>query len=154
MKEAAIPPPPYGLRSPHGYYYTVSIAKGDTTMEDSASGTAAKMVRNISDATADVKETANELGRHATDRVEAIRETIAGTIEETAAVLQSGGKQISEIADAAAEKIQGGAHYVRRTDLKTIAANVKNLVKRNPKASILVGAVAGFLIAWSFRSED
>jgi phage-related minor tail protein len=124
------------------------------TMEDSASGTAAKMVKSISDATADVKESAADLSRHASDKIEAIRETIAGTIEETSAVVQSGGKQISEIAEVAAEKIQGGAEYVRRTDLKTMGANVKNLVKRYPKASILVGAVAGFLIAWSFRSDD
>jgi phage-related minor tail protein len=123
-------------------------------MDDSVSGTAAKMVKSISDATADVKESAAELSRHATDKIEAIRETIAGTIEETSAVVQSGGKQISEIAEVAAETIQGGADYVRRTDLKTMGANVKNLVKRYPKASILVGAVAGFLIAWSFRNDD
>jgi ElaB/YqjD/DUF883 family membrane-anchored ribosome-binding protein len=123
-------------------------------MDDSASGTAAKMVRNISDAAADVKETANELGRHAGDKIEAIRETIAGTIEETSAVVQSGGKQISEIADVAAKKFRDSADCVRRTDLKTIGANVKDLVKRYPKASILMGAVAGFLIAWSFRNDD
>jgi len=123
-------------------------------MEDSASGTAAKMVKSISDATADVKESAAELSRHATDKIEAIRETIAGTIEETSAVVQSGGKQISEIVEAAAEKIQGGAEYIRRTDLRTMGTNVKKLVKRYPKTSILVGAVAGFLIAWSFRNDD
>lgn len=123
-------------------------------MEDSASGTAAKMVKSISDATANVKESAADLSRHATDKIEAIRETIAGTIEETSAVVQDGGKQISEIAEVAAEKIQGGAEYVRRTDLKTMGANVKKLVKSYPKTSILVGAVAGFLIAWSFRSDD
>ena len=123
-------------------------------MDDSVSGTAAKMVKSISEATADVKESAADLSRHASDKIEAIRETIAGTIEETSAVVQSGGKQISEIAEVAAEKIQGGAEYVRRTDLRTMGANVKNLVKRYPKASILVGAVAGFLIAWSFRSDD
>jgi ElaB/YqjD/DUF883 family membrane-anchored ribosome-binding protein len=123
-------------------------------MDDSVSGAAAKMVKSISDATADVKESAADLSRHAGDKIEAIRETIAGTIEETSAVVQSGGKQISEMAELAAEKIQGGAEYVRRTDLRTMGANVKNLVKRYPKASILVGAVAGFLIAWSFRSDD
>ena len=122
-------------------------------MEDS-SGPAAKMVKSISDATADVKESAADLSRHASDKIEAIRETIAGTIEETSAVVQSGGKQISEMAEVAAEKIQDGAEYVRRTDLRTMGANVKQLVKRYPKASILVGAVAGFLIAWSFRSDD
>jgi ElaB/YqjD/DUF883 family membrane-anchored ribosome-binding protein len=123
-------------------------------MDDSVSGTAAKMVRNISNATADVKETANELGRHAGDKIEEIRETIAGTIEETSEAVENGGKQISEIADVAAEKFRDSADYVRRTDLKTMGANVKDLVKRYPKASILVGAVAGFLIAWSFRSDD
>lgn len=123
-------------------------------MDDSVSGTAAKMVKSISDATADVKESAADLSRHASDKIEAIRETIAGTIEETSAAVQNSGKQISEIAEVAAEKIQDGAEYVRRTDLRTMGANVKQLVKRYPKASILVGAVAGFLIAWSFRSDD
>jgi ElaB/YqjD/DUF883 family membrane-anchored ribosome-binding protein len=123
-------------------------------MDDSVSGAAAKMARGISDATAGVKETAVELGRHAGDKIETIRETIAGTIEETSAAVHSGGKQISEIADVAAEKFRDGADYVRRTDLKTIGTNVKDLVKRHPKASILLGAVAGFLIAWSFRSDD
>jgi ElaB/YqjD/DUF883 family membrane-anchored ribosome-binding protein len=123
-------------------------------MEDALSGAAAKMVRSISDASADVKESAAELGRHAGDKIEAIRETIAGTIEETSVAVENGGKQIAEIADVAAEKFRDSADYVRRTDLKTIGANVKDLVKRYPKASILVGAVAGFLIAWSFRSDD
>jgi ElaB/YqjD/DUF883 family membrane-anchored ribosome-binding protein len=123
-------------------------------MDDSVSGTAAKMVRNISDATADVKETANELGRHAGDKIDAIRETIAGTIEETSAVLQNGGKQISEIADAAAEKINEGASYVRETDLRVIGKNATNFVKRHPVASIVIGAVAGFVLAWSFRNDD
>jgi ElaB/YqjD/DUF883 family membrane-anchored ribosome-binding protein len=123
-------------------------------MDDSVSGAATKLARGISDATAGVKETAVELGRHAGDKIETIRETIAGTIEDTSAAVQSSGKQISEIADVAAEKFREGANYVRRTDLQTIGANVKDLVKRHPKAAILVGAVAGFLIAWSFRSDD
>jgi hypothetical protein len=41
--------------------------------------------------------------------VEASEETVAGTIEATSAVLQNGGKQLSEIADAAIEKINEGA---------------------------------------------
>jgi ElaB/YqjD/DUF883 family membrane-anchored ribosome-binding protein len=122
-------------------------------MEDSA-GTAAKMVKNISDATADIRETANDLGRHAADKIESIRETVAGTIEETSAVLQNGGKQISEIAGAAAEKINEGASYVRETDVRVIAKNATNFVKRHPVASIVIGAVAGFVLAWSFRNDD
>jgi len=123
-------------------------------MDDSVSGMAAKMVRNISDATADVKETANELSRHAEDKLAAIRETIAGTIAEASAAVADGGKQISGIAEVATEKFRDSANYVRRTDLKTMGTNVKAFIKRNPKASILMGAVAGFLIAWSFRSDD
>jgi ElaB/YqjD/DUF883 family membrane-anchored ribosome-binding protein len=126
----------------------------ETNMEDSASGTAAKMVKNISDATTGVKETASDLGRHAADKIETIRETVAGTIEETSAVLQSGGKQISGIADAAAEKINEGASYVRETDLRVIGKNATNFVKRHPVASIVIGAAAGFVLAWSFRNDD
>jgi ElaB/YqjD/DUF883 family membrane-anchored ribosome-binding protein len=136
------------------YYQNRVKREREAIMDDSASGTAAKMVKNISDATADVRETANDVVRHAVGKIESIRETVAGTIEETSAALQSGGKQISQIADAAAEKINESASYVRETDLRVIAKNAKNFVKRHPVASIVIGAVAGFVLAWSFRSDD
>jgi ElaB/YqjD/DUF883 family membrane-anchored ribosome-binding protein len=123
-------------------------------MSEPTAGTAVKMVKNISDAAVDVKETATELGRHATNQIEAIRETIAGTMDETSSAVQSGGQQISEIADVAAEKIQNGARYVRRTDLRVMGTNAKDFVKRNPALSVLLGAAVGLLVAWSFRSEE
>jgi ElaB/YqjD/DUF883 family membrane-anchored ribosome-binding protein len=135
------------------YYQNRIKREEEPIMDDSASG-AAKMVKNISDATADVRETASDVVRHAADKIEAIRESVAGTIEETSAVLQSGGKQISEIADAAAEKFNESASYVRETDLRVIAKNATNFVRRHPVASMVIGAVAGFVLAWSFRSDD
>jgi ElaB/YqjD/DUF883 family membrane-anchored ribosome-binding protein len=123
-------------------------------MSDSTSGSATKLVKNISDAVSDVKETAVDLGRHASDKIETIRDTVAGTMDETSSVLHDSGKQISQIANTAAQKIQDGADYVRDTDLRVIGADVKSLVKRYPVASVAVGLGVGFLIAWSLRDSD
>lgn len=123
-------------------------------MEDSVSGTAAKMAKNISEGTAEVKETASDLGRHAADKIESIRETVAGTIEETSAAVQGGGQQISEIAHVAAEKIVQGASYVRETDLRVLGTKAKSFVKRHLVASMVLGVVACIFVAWSFRNDD
>jgi|SRR5450755_3539678 ElaB/YqjD/DUF883 family membrane-anchored ribosome-binding protein len=121
---------------------------------DESTGSAAKMVRNIADAVSDVKETASEVGRHTADKIDAIRETIAGTMDETSSAIQHGGKQVSEIAEAAVQKIQDGAEYVRETDLRVMGADVKGFVKRYPVASVAVGLGIGFLLAWSFRRSE
>lgn len=119
-----------------------------------STGSATKMVRSIADAVSDVKETAGEVGRHTADKIDAIRETIAGTMDETSSAIQQGGKQVSEIAEAAVQKIEEGAEYVRETDLRVMGADVKGFVKRYPVAAVAVGLGVGFLLAWSFRRSE
>ena len=83
-------------------------------MTDSTSNTGVKMVRDISTAVSDVKESASVMGSHTADRLDAIRETVAGTLDETSAAIQDGGKQMSEIADAAAQKVKTGRSMFAR----------------------------------------
>jgi ElaB/YqjD/DUF883 family membrane-anchored ribosome-binding protein len=110
---------------------------------------ATKMVRNISNALSDVKETASVIGRHAVDKIDAIRETVAGTMEESSSVIQEGGKQISDIADVAAQRIQESAIYVREKNLPEMGNDVKDFAKRYPIASVAIGLGVGFLLAWT-----
>ncbi|MGA2813272.1 MAG: hypothetical protein ABSG16_17855 [Candidatus Acidiferrum sp.] len=123
-------------------------------MTESITGAAVKKVRKISDAVSDVTESGTDIGRHAAEKIESIRETVAGTIDETSSALLSSGKQISEMADVAAQTIQDGADYVRETDLRVMGADAKRLVKRYPLAAVAVGLGLGFLLAWSLRRND
>ena len=52
-----------------------------------STGSAAKLVQNIADAVSGVQETAGQVSRHTADKIDAIRETVAGTTDETSSEL-------------------------------------------------------------------
>ena len=117
-------------------------------------GTAARMREQISETTADVKEKVTELGRKAADRIDGSRESAAGALDKTATSMHSGGDKLSGVAHSAADKLQATADYVRRTDLKGMAEDVQDIVKRYPGQSLAAAAILGFLVARGLRSSD
>jgi ElaB/YqjD/DUF883 family membrane-anchored ribosome-binding protein len=117
-------------------------------------GTAARMKEQISDTAADVKEKVTEFGRKTADKIDDSRESAAGVLDKTASSLHSGGDKLSGVAHSAADKIQATADYVRRTDLKGMAADVQDIVKRYPGQSLAAAAILGFLVARSLRRSD
>jgi len=117
-------------------------------------GTAARMKEQISDTTADVKDKVTEFGRKAADKIDDSRESAAGALDQTASSLHSGGDKLSGVAHSAADKIQATADYVRRTDLKAMAEDVQDLVKRYPGQALAAAAVLGFLFARGLRGRE
>jgi ElaB/YqjD/DUF883 family membrane-anchored ribosome-binding protein len=117
-------------------------------------GTAARMKEQISEKTADVKEKVTDFGRKALDKIEGSRESAAGALDQTASSLHSGGDKLSGVAHSAADKIQATADYVRRTDLKGMAEDVQDIVKRYPGQSLAAAAILGFLVARGLRRSD
>jgi ElaB/YqjD/DUF883 family membrane-anchored ribosome-binding protein len=120
--------------------------------ESSGAGTAARM--KISEKAADLKEKVADFGRKTVDSIDNSRQSAAGALESTASTLHSSGDQLSDVAHSAANKIQATADYVRQTDLRGMAEDVTNIVKRYPGQSLAVAAVLGFLVARGFRSND
>jgi ElaB/YqjD/DUF883 family membrane-anchored ribosome-binding protein len=120
--------------------------------ESSGAGTAARM--KISEKAAGLKEKVADFGRQTVDSIDNSRQSAAGALESTASTLHASGEQLSGVAHAAANKIQATADYVRQTDLKGMADDVTNIVKRYPGQSLAVAAVLGFLVARGFRSND
>jgi ElaB/YqjD/DUF883 family membrane-anchored ribosome-binding protein len=120
----------------------------------SSTGTAARMKRNVSDKAADAKEALNELGRKAAGKFEDSRQSTASALERGASSLHSTSDQLSDFGHTAADRIQSTADYVRQTDLRGMAEDIQDVVKRYPGASLAVAAVLGFIIARSLRSSD
>jgi ElaB/YqjD/DUF883 family membrane-anchored ribosome-binding protein len=117
-------------------------------------GTAARMKEQMSDTAADVKDKVAELGRKTAEQIDDSRESAAGALDQTASSLHSGGDKLSGVAHSAADKIQATADYVRRTDLKGMADDVQDLVKRYPGQALAAAAVLGFLVARGLRGRD
>jgi ElaB/YqjD/DUF883 family membrane-anchored ribosome-binding protein len=117
-------------------------------------GTAARLKEQISEKTTDVKEKVAEFGRKTADKIEESREFAAGALDKTASSLHSGSDKLSGVSHSAADKIQATADYVRRTDLKGMAEDVQDIVKRYPGQALAAAAILGFLVARSLRSSD
>ncbi len=117
-------------------------------------GTATRMKEQVSEKAADVKESVTEFGRKAVEKIDGSRASAAGALDQTASSLHSGGEKLSGVAHSAADKIQATADYVRTTDLKGMAEDVQNLVKRYPGQALAAAAVLGFLVARGMRGSD
>ena len=119
-----------------------------------ATGTAARMKEQISETGADVRGTVTEFGRKAADRIDSSRESAAIGLEKTASSIHSGGDKLSGVAHSAADKVQATADYVRRTDLKGMAEDLQDIVKRYPGQALTAAAILGFLVARGLRRGD
>jgi ElaB/YqjD/DUF883 family membrane-anchored ribosome-binding protein len=120
----------------------------------SASGTAARMKRNIADKAADAKDALEDFGRKAADKFEDSRQSTAGALDRTATTLHSGSDQLSDFGHSAADRVQATADYLRETDLQTIGQDIQDLVRRYPTQALAAAAIVGFLIARGLRSND
>ena len=128
-------------------------AYGEST-GSGGTGTAARMKEQVSETAADAKEKVTEFGRKAANRIDGSRESAAGALDKTATSMHSGGDKLSGVAHSAADKVQATADYVRRTDLKGMAEDVQDIVKRYPGQALAAAAVLGFLVARSLRRSE
>jgi hypothetical protein len=107
----------------------------------------------LAEKAADIKDRVADFGRKTVDKLDDSRETVAGALEATASTLHSRGDQLSGAAHTAANKLSA-TDYVRRTNLKGMANDVQEVLKRYPVQSLAVGVVLGFLVARAFRGRD
>ena len=129
---------------------------------EGSAATAAR--RKLSETAAEVKEKVADFGRKTLDNIDDSRKSTAGALDQTAARLHSGGEQLSGAAHTAAEQISGVAHgtadklqsaadYIRKTDLKGMEEDLKEIVKRYPGPALAAAAALGFLVARGFRRD-
>jgi ElaB/YqjD/DUF883 family membrane-anchored ribosome-binding protein len=120
----------------------------------SGAGTAARMKEDLSSKAADAKDQVTEFGRKAMDKIDDSRESAADALGKTASSLHSGADAVSGAAHSTADKIQATADYVRQTDLKGMAEDIQDIVKRYPGPSLAAAAIFGFLVARGLRGNN
>jgi ElaB/YqjD/DUF883 family membrane-anchored ribosome-binding protein len=120
----------------------------------SGTGTAARMKEEVSDKATDIKEKVSDIGRKAVEKIDYTRSSAADALEQTASSLHSGGDKLSGAAHSAANSLQATAQYVRRTDVKGMAADVGEFVKRHPGPALAAAAIVGFLLARGLSRND
>src|ERR1700684_2127717 len=109
--------------------------KTQGTNDENAGGTATAATRvkeQVTGTLADAKDKVTEFGRQSVDKLNDSRESAAGALERTASSLHSSGDSMSSFAHSTADSLQATADYVRRTDLKGMANDVGEIVKRYP----------------------
>src|SRR5579864_7808826 len=99
-------------------------------------GTAAKMKQDFAEKTKGLKDKVTELGKQTADNIDAQREPAASALQKTASALHQQGDKASTLAHATADKLESTADYVRQNDLKAMAEDVGDLVKRYPGQAV------------------
>jgi cell division septum initiation protein DivIVA len=117
-------------------------------------GTAARMKEQVQEKAVQAKDAVVDFGRKTVDSIDAQRVPAAGGLDQTASTLHQQADKVAGVAHSAADKIQATADYVRHTDLKGMAEDVQDIVKRYPGQSLAAAAILGFLVARGLRSRD
>lgn len=103
-----------------------------------------------------VKQRASDVGRNAVQAVDRGLDTAAQTLQSTASSLRNAGGgmgsgKVGDIANRAADKIEGAATYMREHDARDIMTDVEGAVRRNPGPSLMIAAAFGFLLGSALR---
>ena len=105
------------------------------------------------------KSKAAEMGQKVADKLDENRGAAASGLDSAASTLREkadtlpGGERVSNAAHATANAVGAAADYVRENDLRTMMADVQQLVKNNPGPALLTAAALGFLIARTFSRD-
>jgi ElaB/YqjD/DUF883 family membrane-anchored ribosome-binding protein len=99
------------------------------------------------------------MGQRVADTIDQNRGAAASGMESAASALRDkadtlpGGEKVANAAHATANAVGVAADYVRQNDVKTMMADVQQLVKNNPGPALLTAAALGFLIARTFSRD-
>jgi len=85
--------------------------------------------------------------------INAQRAPAAATLGHSAAALHHQTNTLASVAHATADKLQTTADYVRTQDVKAMAKDVGELVRRYPGSALALAAAAGFIAARVMRSR-
>ena len=111
------------------------------------------------DVTTQVKDKVASAGRAAAEKIDANRQSAASGLENAASTLHDkadslpGGEKVSEFAHAAADKLGATADYVRRHDVSGMAADLEQIVRKNPGPALFAAAVVGFLVGRAMSND-
>jgi ElaB/YqjD/DUF883 family membrane-anchored ribosome-binding protein len=121
---------------------------------EQATGTLAKMKEQAGEKAGQAREAVVDLGRKTVDSIDAQRGAAAVTLDQSASTLHQQTDRIAGVAHATADTLQVTADYVRKRDLKSMAEDAQDLVRRYPGPALAVAVTIGFLVARGLRTQD
>jgi DNA-binding ferritin-like protein len=101
----------------------------------------------------DLKKSQESMGTAAAGVKKQVSETAADAKEKLTALGGDAVGQLSQVAQTATDKVKAAADYLRETELRAMAEDVKDIVKRYPGWTLAAAAALGFLLA-HLRSKD
>ena len=123
-----------------------------SSVTGSTTGTAAR-IRDLGEKAAQAKDAVVDFGRKAVDNLDAQRAPAAGTLDSTASVLNEQADRVAGAARATADKLHATADYVRNQDIKAMARDIEDLVRRYPGPALAFAAAVGFMTARALTRE-
>ena len=101
------------------------------------------------------KDKTAQFGRAAAQTIEDGKQVAGDAIDSAASSIKSAasatGDAVSGFAKKAAGAFDSSAEYMRNNDLKSMASDVTDVVKRNPGPALLAAVAVGFLAGAALR---
>lgn len=119
-----------------------------------ASATAARMKRQAVNTAEDVRVKAANAAQTAANKLQEQSDRMAATLDRAEWQLHDRRQRLAGAAQSTADKLQSVADYLHDHDTNAMAEDVKNMIRRSPGPWLIAAAVAGFMIARLFQSED
>ena len=99
------------------------------------------------------KEAVADFGRKAVESIDAQRRPAAATLDQSASALHQQADKVASVAHATANSLQATADYVRSQDMRAMANDVTDLVRRYPGPALACAAAVGFVAARLVRTR-
>lgn len=155
---------PNRVSTPYGNY-PGSGSTGSTTGEtwrekasdvaDQAKNLASEASDKASELGRTAADKANEVGRTAVDKLDSGRQSAANALSSAASSLRNTAQgnegKLADYATSAADRLDSTANYMRTRDVRNMASDVEDLVRRNPGQSMVAALAVGFLLGAALR---
>ncbi|HLK61977.1 MAG TPA: hypothetical protein VKU19_00960 [Bryobacteraceae bacterium] len=113
-------------------------------------------VAQIGAKVSEVRESAENLARAASRKIDDVRSGTADALHSAASSIRSTGRQsaaaINDFTSGAADKLHAAGCFVEKNRWKNMSENLRRTVRHNPAGSVIVATALGFLLATAFRA--
>ena len=93
-----------------------------------------------------LKAKVQDVGEKAARRADRARVSAASGLDTLSSTLHKRGDNVASAAHHAADAVHSGAEYLRAHDVETMMSDLKEVIRRNPAASLLGAVALGFIL--------
>lgn len=127
------------------------------SVTDTVSDYASQAKDAVTDAASQARDKATDYSRSAIDTIDRNRESAASGLSSAANTLRSSTQgtnpTLADAANTVAGKLETSASYIRDHDVRTMASDFGEVVRRNPGPSMVAALAVGFLLGAALRRD-